>query len=165
MWDKVREEVVRPLIVESSPKEPIRIWSTGCSTGEEAYTIAMIFDSTIKELGLERTVKVFASDIDQTAVAYAATGIYPAGISNEVPSAFLDRYFPCTCRWELSSHQRTAQFSWFWQLIMCIQDPPFSNMDFVSCRNMLIYLQTPAQQKALAFFHFAFKEKCIHDTW
>ncbi len=157
LWDKVREEVVRPLIVESSPKEPIRIWSTGCSTGEEAYTIAMIFDSTIKELGLERTVKVFASDIDQTAVAYAATGIYPAGISNEVPSAFLDRYFHVLAD---GNYQVTKELRSLVVLAThnVIQDPPFSNMDFVSCRNMLIYLQTPAQQKALAFFHFALKK-------
>ena len=64
-----RRDVVKPLM-ESTPKDPIRVWCTGCSTGEEAYPFTMLFDSTIRELGLERQIKVFASDIDQSAVAY-----------------------------------------------------------------------------------------------
>lgn len=149
--------MIKPLVLEATPKDPIRVWTTGCSTGEEAYTIAMLFDSTIKELGLERQVKVFASDIDQTAVAYAANGIYPTGISNEVPSNYLSNYFYTLAD---GNYQVTKELRSLVVLAThnVIQDPPFSNMDLVSCRNCLIYLQTPAQQKALAFFHFALKK-------
>lgn len=157
LWEKLRVEVIKPLVLEATPKDPIRVWTTGCSTGEEAYTIAMLFDSTIKELGLERQVKVFASDIDQTAVAYAANGIYPTGISNEVPSNYLSNYFYTLAD---GNYQVTKELRSLVVLAThnVIQDPPFSNMDLVSCRNCLIYLQTPAQQKALAFFHFALKK-------
>ncbi len=157
LWDKIREDVVKPLVMESTPKDPIRVWCTGCSTGEEAYTIAMLFDSTIRELGLERQIKVFASDIDQSAVAYAATGIYPTGISNEVPSRYLSTYFQTLSD---GNYQVTKELRSMVVLAThnVIQDPPFSNMDLVSCRNTLIYLQSPAQQKALAFFHFALKK-------
>ncbi len=157
LWDKVKDDVVKPLVLESTPKDPIRVWCTGCSTGEEAYTIAMLFDSTIRELGLERQIKVFASDIDQSAVAYAATGIYPTGISNEVPSKYLSTYFHTLSD---GNYQVTKELRSLVVLAThnVIQDPPFSNMDLVSCRNTLIYLQTPAQQKALAFFHFALKK-------
>ncbi len=157
LWDKVKEEVVKPLVLESTPKDPIRVWCTGCSTGEEAYTIAMLFDSTFKELGLERQIKVFASDIDQTAVAYAAVGIYPTGISNEVPSKYLSNYFHTLSD---GNYQVTKELRSLVVLAThnVIQDPPFSNMDLVSCRNTLIYLQTPSQQKAMAFFHFALKK-------
>lgn len=158
LWDRFREDVVKPLIHAGNPEEPIRIWCTGCSTGEEAYSIAMLFDSTINELGLDRTIKIFASDIDQNAVAYASRGIYPSGICNEIPSNLINEYFTTI---EDGNFKVTKKLRGLVVLAThnLIQDPPFSNMDLVSCRNTLIYLQHAAQQKVLASFHFSLKPK------
>ena len=156
-WDKLKEEVVIPMITKRDANDVIRVWCAGCSTGEEAYTIAMLFDATIKELGVSRKVKVFASDIDQTSVTYAGNGIYPSSISDEVSSDMLSTYFTQLSDGEYQVSKDLRSIVVF-ATHNVIQDPPFSNMDMVSCRNCLIYLQQPAQQKAMAFFHFSLKK-------
>lgn len=156
VWETLRKKVIEPLILGVDKSEVIRVWSTGCSTGEEPYTLAMIFADAMKTLEVERQIKIFASDIDQSAVSYAANGLYSNTIEAEVPSAMLANYFV-----QLSdgSYQVTKELR---SMVVfathnLISDPPFSNMHLISCRNTLIYLQNPAQQKALAFFHFALK--------
>jgi len=156
VWESLKQNVVKPLILGSKKEETIRIWSTGCSTGEEAYTLAIIFSEMMEELKVYRQVKIFASDIDQSAVSYAANGVYPQSIEAEMPSDILASHF---IQLSDSSYQVTKQIR---SMVVfathnLIQDPPFSNMHLIVCRNTLIYLQTPAQQKALAFFHFALR--------
>lgn len=156
VWEVLRKKVVEPLILGVDKSEVIRIWSTGCSTGEEPYTLAMLFANAMKELGVDRQVKIFASDIDQSAVSFAANGLYSATIEAELPSHMLMSYFVQLSdgSYQISKEIRSMVVFATHNLI---QDPPFSNMHLISCRNTLIYLQTPAQQKALAFFHFALK--------
>lgn len=160
VWDYLSKEVIEPLVLNSDPNEPIRIWSTGCSTGEEPYTIAMLFLEAMEKLEVNRNIKVFASDVDQTAVSFAANGLYPTSIESELPSSFISKYFNVLAD---GNYQVTKQLRS--QVVFAthnlIQDPPFSNMDLISCRNALIYLQNPAQQKAFAFFHFALKLKGV----
>lgn len=157
VWQDVRKNIIKPLLEEGNDTTPIRVWSSGCSTGEEPYTIAISFIEMMKELEIQRQVKIFASDIDQTALAYAANGIYPNSISGELPAPILSGYFNQLndgnyqiCK-EIRSMVVFATHN-------VIQDPPFSNMDMVSCRNALIYLQNSAQQKAISFFHFSLKQ-------
>jgi two-component system CheB/CheR fusion protein len=157
VWETLLEDVIRPMIIERDPNDTIRVWCAGCSTGEEPYTIAMLFDMTIKELGVSRKVKVFASDIDQTSISYAGNGIYPNSISDEVPAPLLASYFNQLADGEYQVNKELRSLVVF-ATHNVIQDPPFSNMDIVSCRNCLIYLQQPAQQKAMAFFHFSLKK-------
>lgn len=160
VWDSFREEVAKPIILNSTVNEPIRVWCAGCSTGEESYTIAMVFDQLLKEMKLDRQLKVFASDIDQSAINFSANGTYPASIANDIPAEYLNAYFDTDSDigYRVSKELRSLVVFATHNLI---QDPPFSNMDLVSCRNTLIYLQTPAQQKVLAFFHFALKKNGI----
>ncbi|EWH10346.1 signal transduction histidine kinase with CheB and CheR activity [Catenovulum agarivorans DS-2] len=156
VWDYLYKKVITPMVLNRSSDDPIRVWCAGCSTGEEPYTIAMLFRAATKELNVERSIKVFASDIDQSAVAYAANGIYPPSIASEIPSHLFSNNFIQTADggYQVSKELRGLVVFATHNLI---QDPPFSNMDLVSCRNALIYLQNPAQQKAMAFFHFAIK--------
>ncbi|WP_016956234.1 chemotaxis protein CheB [Catenovulum agarivorans] len=156
VWEYLYEKIIKPMVLNRAPDDPIRVWCAGCSTGEEAYTIAMLFRAAAKELHVERSIKVFASDIDQTAVGYAANGIYPPSIASEIPANLFSNNFIQTAdgNYQVSKELRGLVVFATHNLI---QDPPFSNMDLVSCRNALIYLQNPAQQKAMAFFHFALK--------
>lgn len=159
-WDKLKEDVVKPIITDREAGDIIRVWCAGCSTGEEAYSLAMLFDSTIREMGIARKVNVFASDIDQTSITYAGNGIYPNSISDEMESEKLSMYFNQLSDGEYQVSKDLRSMVVF-ATHNVIQDPPFSNMDMVSCRNCLIYLQQPAQQKAMAFFHFSLKKNGI----
>lgn len=156
VWDALYKNVIKPLVLESSNADALRVWCPGCSTGEEPYTIAILFNEAMRELGIDRKVNVFASDIDQSAVGYAATGIYPSSITSELPREILSQYFTQLSdgRYQVTKELRSMVVFATHNLI---QDPPFSNMDIVTCRNTLIYLQTAAQQKVMAFFHFALK--------
>lgn len=156
VWKYLSEEVIEPLILRSEANETIRVWSTGCSTGEEPYSIAILFLEAMEKLEIHRNIKVFASDVDQTAVSFAANGLYPSSIHSELPAEYLSKYFNVLAdgNYQVTKALRTQVVFATHNLI---QDPPFSNMDLISCRNTLIYLQNPAQQKAFAFFHFALK--------
>ena len=153
-WDKVKTEVITPIVAKSTQGKPIRVWCAGCSTGEEAYTLALLIDVVCKEQKVDRTVKVFASDIDQVSINYAGNGIYPSSISDELPQEYLATYFVQLTDGEYQVGKELRAKVVF-AIHNMIEDPPFSNMDFVSCRNSLIYFQQPAQQKAMAFFHFS----------
>lgn len=156
VWEEAVKSIIEPIILRSKPSETIRVWCAGCSTGEEAYTLAMLFADTLRRLNVNRNVKVFASDIDQVAISFAANGIYPSSIVSELPTRFLSTYFNLLPdnRYQVNKHLRSMVVFATHNLI---QDPPFSNMDLITCRNTLIYLQNPSQQKALSFFHFALK--------
>lgn len=156
VWDGLYESVIKLLVENGNTKDTIRIWCPGCSTGEEAYSFAILFSEAMNELQVHRNITVFATDIDQSAIGYAANGLYPSSISSEVPASLLNSYFNLQGD---SSYQinKAIRSMVVFATHNLIQDPPFSNMDVVSCRNTLIYLQTPAQQKVMAFFHFALK--------
>ncbi|AWB65058.1 chemotaxis protein CheR [Saccharobesus litoralis] len=156
VWERVTQEVIDPLILNKPEDETIRVWIAGCSTGEEAYTVALLFLNAMDRLNVHRMLKIFASDVDQTAIAFGANGVYPASIATEVSTSDISRYFIQLSdgSYQVSKRLRSTVVFATHNLI---QDPPFSNMDMISCRNTLIYLQNEAQQKALAFFHFALK--------
>ncbi len=154
-WDNILKEVITPIIKNSS--DTIRIWCAGCSTGEEAFTIAMLFDREAKRLNSNTLIKVFASDIDQSAINFASNSIYPASIKDEIPGEYLSMYFTENSDGMYQVCKELRQTVVF-AVHNMIEDPPFSNMDLVSCRNALIYFQQSAQQKAMAFFHFSLKK-------
>ncbi|CCQ12607.1 Chemotaxis protein methyltransferase CheR [Pseudoalteromonas luteoviolacea B = ATCC 29581] len=156
VWDGVITKVIEPIIEKSKPSETVRVWCAGCSTGEEAYTLGILFSEAMHNLNITRNVKIFASDIDQVAINFAASGTYPTSIASEMPTKYLSSYFNLLTD---NSYQVNKQLR---SMVVfathnLIQDPPFSNMDLITCRNTLIYLQSPSQQKALSFFHFALK--------
>lgn len=156
IWEALERSVIRKIVKNAAINETIRVWCTGCSTGEEAYSLAMAFSEELKRQRKTCFLKVFGSDIDTAAVGFAAAGVYPAGISSEIPAHLLDEYFS-----ELADGSYQVSESLRGLVVFAsqnlIQDPPFSNMHLVSCRNTLIYLQTEAQRKAIAFFHFALR--------
>lgn len=148
---------VIPKVVENhkSKREGIRLWVAGCSTGEEAYSLAILIDEEVKRKNLNCTVKIFATDVDEEAIAEASSGVYSADITQDISLERLERYF----EHEDTSYVVSPKLR---QMVIfavhnMIEDPPFSNIDLVSCRNVLIYFQHSTQKKVLASLYFALK--------
>lgn len=154
------ERKIIPALIEQVPAErALRIWVVGCSTGEEAYSIAMVCRDAIMAARRDIKLQVFASDIDQQAIAVARDGAYPMSIKDEVPADRLARYFVLE-----EDHYRVTpglRGSVVFTKQDVLHDPPFSRIDLVSCRNLLIYLKAEAQAKIISLFHFALREHGI----
>lgn len=155
-FDLLAEKVVPELVRRASPDRPLRIWVPGCSTGEEAYSIAMLFLEQIAAGNHDIRLQVFASDIDPDCVAFARNGIYPESIEAEVAPTRLARFFikeEHTYRVVRELRDTIVFTSHNLQA-----DPPFSLLDLISCRNLLIYFGSEAQRKVLSLFHFALRK-------
>ncbi len=133
--------------------DPIRIWVPGCASGEEAFSIAILCDEIKDRLGNKIDVQIFGTDIDTRALAVARQGTYPIGIATEISPERLAKYFvKRNGRYQVvKSIQEMCMFS----VHNLISDPPFSKLDLVSCRNLLIYLGSHLQIKLMPLFHFA----------
>ncbi len=144
-----------PALVADHPDTPLRIWIAGCSTGEEAYSIGIVCLEALKAAGLTTRPQLFASDIDAGAVAIAREGLYPLSIAAEISPERLATYFVQ----EPSGYRVSADLraTVVFTVHDLLGDPPFSRLDMVSCRNLLIYLGLDAQAKAVSLFHFALR--------
>lgn len=150
-------QTILPDLVRHLPEhKALRIWIAGCSTGEEAYSIGMLCRDAIKASGRDIKLQLFASDVDPDAIATAREGLYPFDIETTVPQDQLARYF---VRDDDGYRVATALRD---DVVFTVQDllsdPPFSKIDLVSCRNLLIYLNPEAQAKVISLFHFALRE-------
>jgi two-component system CheB/CheR fusion protein len=148
--------VVRELLRQHRDEQLLRVWVPGCSTGEEAYSIAMLFLEEFAEAKRRVKLQVFASDVSEDAVAYGRNGLYPESIKADVPEYRLERFFVHEAGGYRVS--RDLRDSIVFTVQDLLADPPFSHLDLVSCRNLLIYLQPSEQEKVLTLFHFALRE-------
>jgi two-component system, chemotaxis family, CheB/CheR fusion protein len=155
-FDFLAKNVIPVLVADQPAGQPLRIWIAGCSTGEEAYSLAVLFREAIAAAGKNVKLQVFASDIDVDAVAQARDGLYPASIATDVSAARLAGFFVKEERGYRVNPDLRADVVFTVQDVLA--DPPFSRIDFVSCRNVLIYLSPEAQAKVIAMFHFALRE-------
>ncbi|MGD0102678.1 MAG: chemotaxis protein CheB [Rhodopila sp.] len=156
VFDMLAERVIPALVRSHAPDRPIRIWIAGCSTGEETYSLAMLFREAISAANLGIKLQVFASDVDPDAVAAAREGLYPETIETDVSADRIARFFSKEDHsYRVSPELRAAVVFTVQDLLA---DPPFSRLDFVSCRNLLIYLRPEAQAKVVALFHFALEQ-------
>jgi two-component system CheB/CheR fusion protein len=156
VFEFLAEKIVPELVKQRTPDEPLRIWIAGCSTGEETYSLTMLFLEEIAAANRNVRLQVFASDVDADAVASAREGLYPETIEADVSPARLARFFSK----EGSSYRVLPELRG--AVVFTVQDvladPPFSRLDLVSCRNLLIYLRAEAQAKVISLFHFALRE-------
>uniref|UniRef100_A0A9E7ZL93 histidine kinase n=1 Tax=Bosea sp. NBC_00436 TaxID=2969620 RepID=A0A9E7ZL93_9HYPH len=150
------ERIIPDLVRRHSVDQPLRIWIAGCSTGEETYSLAMLFREAITAAKREIKLQIFASDVDADAVAAAREGLYPETIAAEVSAERLARFFSKDDHGYRILPELRATIVFAVQDIL--GDPPFSRLDLVSCRNLLIYLRPEAQEKVISFFHFALRE-------
>ena len=148
---------VIPDIVRDHPLDrPLRLWVAGCSSGEETYSLAMLFREHIDASNREIKLQIFATDVDPDAVATARDGLYPDSIEAGVSHERLARFFTKEDRNYRVSAELRANVVFTVHDVLA--DPPFSRLDFVSCRNLLIYLLPEAQAKVIAIFHFALRD-------
>lgn len=134
---------------------PIRVWSAGCSTGEEAYSLAMLLREHMEARKETHAIQLFATDLDPEAIAIARAGIYPASIASQVPPGRLARWFRADPEGGGYRIHKGIRDMLVFSEHDVIRDPPFSRLDLISCRNLMIYLGGALQQRLLPVFHYA----------
>ena len=155
---RVLEDAVIPKIFEGKPVgDAVRVWSAGCSTGEEPYSLAILLVERMEALKQSYTVQVFATDIDAQSIATARAGLYPASIAADISPERLARFFTPEADGSAYRIHKGIRDLMIFSEQDVIKDPPFSKLDLVSCRNMLIYMGTELQKKLIPLFHYALK--------
>jgi two-component system CheB/CheR fusion protein len=153
---KMLEEQVIPQIFDNHPPgSVIRVWSTGCSTGEEAYSIAILLQERMEALKQGWTLQVFASDIDRHAIAAARAAVYPASIAADISPQRLARFFTAEADDGAYRINKSIRDLLVFSEHDLLRDPPFSRLDLISCRNLLIYLGADLQKSIIPLFHYA----------
>ncbi|PTX91492.1 chemotaxis protein CheB [Opitutus sp. ER46] len=155
-WDTLAKDALPSLLKNLGPNEPFRAWVAGCSSGEEAYSLAMLVAEQMDRLRLHRPVKIFATDIAKEALGHAARGYYSPSELTGVSPARLQQFFAK----ESSGYRVRTRLR---EMVVfashnVLSDPPFTKLSLVSCRNLLIYLQGPMQQRVLTLFSFALQQ-------
>lgn len=147
------EKVLPELIASKESGEQLKVWVSACSTGEEAYSIAIAIDQVLEQTGKEIDIKIFASDIDAANLDIASTGLYPFTIENDVPKDLLEKYFVKKPKGWLIIQRLRKQIVFARHDIT--KDPPFIKNDLVTCRNMLIYMNSVLQDRIYAMLQFS----------
>lgn len=155
VFKALKSEVFPALLANRHPDAPLRIWVPGCSTGEEVYSIVISLMEWLDGREFRTDVKVFATDINQSAIDRARSGIYPDSIAADVAPEQLRRFFIHTPEgYQIS---KTIREICVFARQDVVRDPPFSCVDLISCRNLLIYLDSPLQRRVLPLFHYALR--------
>jgi two-component system, chemotaxis family, CheB/CheR fusion protein len=155
-WHYLEEKLLPSLLRDREPGAPLRVWVAGCGTGEEAYSLGMLLIEQSRAAQWSGPIQVFASDVDKEALDIARTGIYPESIAADVPPGRLRQFFlKDGTHYRVSKELRETIIFAEHNLIV---DPPFSKLDLISCRNLLIYLSADVQKRIISLLHFALTE-------
>ena len=153
MFAALAEEVVPALLKQRQGSEPLRIWVPGCASGEEAYSLLMVFIETLERLGRGEEIQIFATDISRAAIAKARRGVYSPDAMKLVSPELVERFFTrVEGGWQI--HPRMREIITF-SIHNVASDPPFSHIDLICCRNVLIYFNAALQERVLPMFHYA----------
>lgn len=154
-FEELQKRVIPHLFEAKRAGKIVRVWVPGCSTGEEAYSIAIILQEHMEKLQQSFAIQVFATDIDKKAIETARAGVYPASIADDILPDRLAKYFtydPESTTFRI--HKGIRDLLVFSEQDV-IKDPPFSKLDLISCRNLMIYLEAQLQRKLIPLFHYA----------
>lgn len=154
-FEALRKDVLAKLVKARKPDQKIRIWVPGCSTGEEPYSIAILLNELAGKVRPKPEIQIIATDIDPQALNAARRGSYPATIVEHVPAKYLKKYF--TKRGGRYHVNKELRELCLFSMHNLINDPPFSQLDLISCRNLLIYLGPHLQKKLFPVFHYALR--------
>lgn len=152
-FEDLHRQAITPLVRARSQEDPLRVWIVGCSSGEEAYSVVMLLREEMESYGRVCPVQIFATDLDEEALEFARQGVYPESIASDVNPQRLTKFF----------HKKDLGYQVSETLRNCvvfaahnlITDPPFSRMDLITCRNLLIYLDSDTQSRLIPLFNFA----------
>ena len=155
VWQQLRTEVMPALLAARPDGGMLRAWVPACSTGEEAYSLAMVFREALEQAprGVRHTLQVFATDLERDAIDKARAGAYPANIAADVSEERLRRFFTQDERGYKVNQEIREMVVFAEQNV--VMDPPFTKLDLLSCRNLLIYLDAELQKKLLPLFHYS----------
>ena len=156
VFESLRDVVYPKILTAHSTSEPVRVWVPGCATGEEPYSHAIALVEMLSELRMDVPIQIFGTDLSEAAIQRARAGLYKESIAGEISEVRLRRFFHrARGGYQISKSIRD----------MCVfarqnvfNDPPFSRMDLISCRNVLIYLSAALQKRVIPIFHYALKE-------
>jgi chemotaxis methyl-accepting protein methylase len=154
-WEVLKAQVIPALLKDRPPSQALRVWIPACSTGEEAYSLAIVFKEALEQLKSARshTLQIFATDLDRDAIEKARAAVFPANIAADVSPERLSRFFvQVEHGYQVAKPVRELVIFAPQNIIM---DPPFTKLDLVSCRNLLIYLTPELQKKLLPLFHYS----------
>ena len=154
-FEVLEHDVLTQLLHNRPPTDPVRVWVVGCATGEEAYSVTMLLKEQMELRSSGSDLQVFATDIDDKAVAFGREGLYPASIATDMSAARLKKFFTLE-KDRFRVHKHLGEKVLFASHNV-LRDPPFSRLDLICCRNLLIYLNKEAQARVLATFRFALK--------
>jgi two-component system CheB/CheR fusion protein len=161
VWNQLQERILPDTITRLTDKQVLRVWIPACSTGEEAYSFAIIFKEVVKRLKAENriSIQIFATDLDPQAIESARKAVYPLSIASTVSKERIDKFFfqegdQYRVRGEIREMVVFAVHN-------LIKDPPFTKLDFLSCRNLLIYIEAALQIKLISLFHYSLLEKGV----
>ncbi len=156
-WDRLRDKAIPALLTDGQPGRELRAWVVGCSTGEEAYSLAIVFKEALEQVKPEGrfTLQVFATDLDRDAIDRARQGVYPANIAADVSPERLSRFFT-------EEHGNYRVNKEIREMVIfapqnVIKDPPFTKLDIVTCRNLLIYMEQELQKVVVRLLHYSLK--------
>ncbi len=152
-------DLIPKMFANKGPQDQVRVWVAGCATGEEAYTLGMLMIEHAQTLRAPPAIQIFATDIDERALVEARVGCYPDAISADLSAERLQRFF-------MRENNQYRVVKELRELVLfsphnVLRDPPFSRLDLVSCRNLLIYLNRDAQVRVLSMFHFGLRPEGV----
>jgi two-component system CheB/CheR fusion protein len=157
VFEALKRDLLPALLKDHAQGAPVRVWVPGCATGEEAYSFAIALLELADSGGFQCPMQIFGTDVSDAAIAIARSGIYPADIAEEISPERLQRFFT-----KVEGGYRvvrTVRDCCIFARQNLTKDPPFSRLDLVSCRNVMIYLGAVLQRKAMAIFHFALRSE------
>lgn len=153
-FDIIQHTVIPDIFRDKMPGDIVKVWSVACSSGEEAYSLAILFSEYMeKKKVYDVSLKIFATDIDRDAIDRAAKGIYPKSALRDVHTSRIEKYFTAEGEFYRINPEIRKLIVFSYQDVL--KDPPFSRMDLVLCRNMLIYINAEAQKEVIRKVHFA----------
>jgi two-component system, chemotaxis family, CheB/CheR fusion protein len=155
VWEYLKNVILPALLTDLPKGYIIRAWIPACSTGEEAYSLAIIFRETVEKLKLNKSIslQIFATDLDGAAIEQARKGIYPENVVNDVSDSRLGRFFQKADNMYRINTDIREMIIFAYQNV--IKDAPFTKLDIISCRNMLIYMNSDLQRKLISLFHYS----------
>lgn len=156
LWDYLQDQLIPQIIASKSPDAPIRMWSAGCATGEETYSLAILLAEALGPEQFRQRVRLYGTDVDQEALREARQGFYPRRVAEAIPASLQQKYFEQT------------EFSYLWRselrspIRFCyhnlMQMPPLPRIDLLLCRNTLMYFNPDIQLRVLVRFHFSLND-------
>ncbi len=161
VWEKLRDKVIPSIITTMQTGSTLRAWIPGCSTGEEAYSLAIVFKEALEKINPQggMSLQIFATDLDNEAIEIARKGLFPKSIANDVSVSRLNRFFVKTDEgYRVNAEIRETLVFAQHNIIM---HPPFTKIDIISCRNLLIYMDTELQKKILSLFYYSINREGI----